>query len=184
MRRNAPSRSIRFASTLLTLAVLLSCSGNKAVPDSDSARTFVQDFYDWYVPISLKDHTERASDIALKERSSAFDSDLARELKEDSDAQSRVPGDIVGLDSDPFLASQDPCERYQVIAVRESGQSYLVSVRGSGGCEKHEDADVVVEVVARDGTWLFSNFQYPRSGGDDLRTVLKQLRDERSQSPR
>jgi hypothetical protein len=57
-------------------------------------------------------------------------------------------------------------------------------VRGVGGCEEHKDADVVAEVVSRDGAWLFTNFQYPRSGGGDLRTVLKQLRDERKQPSR
>jgi hypothetical protein len=161
------------------VAVVLSCSGDQATPDSDSAKAFVQGFYDWYVPESRQTSSDRPSDLVLKQRSSAFDSALSRELKEDADAQSRVQGEIVGLDFDPFLAAQDPCERYEVVGVQKNAESYLVTVRGVGGCENHQDPDVAAEVIARDGAWLFTNFHYPRSGGGDLLTILNKLRDDR-----
>jgi hypothetical protein len=181
MSGNATCQSTRFALAFLMLAVALSCSGHGTTTDSDSVRNFVQDFYSWYVPTSAQGPADRPSDLVLKKRPAAFDSTLARELKEDADAQSKSPGDIVGLDFDPFLAAQDPCERYEVVAVRKEVESFRVSVRGSGGCENHEEPDVVAEVIAKDGGWLFANFHYPRSAGGDLLSILKKLRDDRKQ---
>src|ERR1051325_600832 len=114
---------------LLALAMLTSCSGHggdssKTVTPDPSPRSqqidirvvqdFVQEFYSWYVPVAAKSRSGRASDLALSSLASAFESSLVRQLKEDSDAQAKVSGDIVGLDFDPFLAAQDPCQRYEV----------------------------------------------------------------------
>src|SRR5262249_33155263 len=157
-------------SLLLALAMMASCSGHGV--NSSKARTldsspksrqsergasppteadigvvqdFVQEFYSWYVPVAANSRSGRPSDLALSTRPSAFDPSLARQLKEDSDAQAKVPGDIVGLDFDPFLAAEDPCERYEVVNVHTKAESYLVGVRGVGGCEKHDEADVIAE---------------------------------------
>jgi hypothetical protein len=179
MSGNATCQSIRFALAFLTLAVALSCSGHGTAEESNSVRDFVQDFFSWYVPLSAQIPSDRPSELVTKKRPSAFDSTLARELKEDSDAQSKDPAEIVGLDFDPFLAAQDPCERYEVVGVRKEGENFLVSVRGVGGCEDHKDPDVVAEVVSSNGNWLFTNFHYPRLGGSDLLSILKKLRDDR-----
>jgi hypothetical protein len=176
-------RKFSSALTVLLFAVVVSCSGNGPASESDGARDFVKNFYDWYVPAS-ETSKDRPSEVVLEKRPSAFDPALARELKEDSDAQSKAPTEIVGLDFDPFLASQDPCERYEVVAVRKNGQSYLVDVHGVGRCEDHQEADVAAEVVARNGDWLFINFHYPRLGAGDLITILKGLRQDREKSPR
>jgi hypothetical protein len=183
-RAFAPSRrKLSSALTFLLFTVAVSCSGNGPASESDGARDFVRDFYDWYVPASDV-FRDRPSELVLEKRPSALDPALARELKEDSDAQAKAPGDIVGLDFDPFLASQDPCERYEVMSVSKKGQSYLVDVHGVGRCEDHQEADLVAEVAARNGNWLFINFHYPRLGAGDLMTILKKLRQDREQSPR
>jgi hypothetical protein len=166
---------------LVIMGALVSCAKDETNSDNDAVRAFVQSFYDWYVPTSRQVSADRPSALVLRERPSAFDPNLAGELKEDSDAQAKAPGDIVGLDFDPFLAAQDPCERYEVLDVRKDAQNYRVSVRGRGGCETHEEPDVDAEIISRDGTWLFTNFHYPRSGGTDLLTTLKKLRDDRKQ---
>jgi FlaG/FlaF family flagellin (archaellin) len=77
-----------------------------------SCRDFVQRFYDWYVPIALKDNAGNPSDRALRYKSHAFSPELLTQLKEDSTAQAKAKGEIVGLDFDPFLNSQHPGERY------------------------------------------------------------------------
>ena len=82
------------------------------------------------------------------------------------------------MDFDPFLASQDPCDRYEVGAATRQGPSYLVDIHGAGGCEKHDKPDVVAELVLRSGTWMFVNFHYPPDSGD-LLTVLRLLREDR-----
>src|SRR5262245_61353582 len=155
-------------SLLLALAMLAACSGHgvnssealkvdssqqsqqsgkRASPSNEGdirvVQDFVQEFYSWYVPVAANSRSGRPSDLALNSRASAFDPSLARQLKEDSDAQAKVSGDVVGLDFDPFLAAQDPCERYEVVNVNKKAESYLVGVRGVGGCEKHDEVDLI-----------------------------------------
>jgi hypothetical protein len=158
-------------------------SGKRASPSNDTdtgaVQDFVQEFYSWYVPVAHNSRSGRSSDLALKTRPSAFDPSLARQLKEDSDAQEKVQGDIVGLDFDPFLGAQDPCERYEVVNVDKKEENYLVGVRGAGGCEKHDEVDVIAEVASRNGALSFVNFHYPHLDKSDLLTILKKLRDDR-----
>ena len=107
-------------SLIFTLTMAVSCTGhdgrsssreaadsktdNKA--DITAVQDFVQDFYNWYAPASASRRSERPADLALHDRPAAFDPALARQLKEDSDAQVKVHDDIVGLDFDPFLCSR------------------------------------------------------------------------------
>jgi ribosomal protein L21E len=149
---------------------------------SDSARDFAQKFYSWYVPIALNEHAGPASDLALKHRSSAFSPELLRALKEDSAAQANSPGEIVGLDFDPFLNSQDPEDRYEVGKVTRKGDSYWVEVYGVRSGKRMEPVAVLAELVRRNGHWTFVNFHYPGPHGTDLLSLLKRLREERQKS--
>ncbi len=81
---------------------------------------------------------------------------------------------------DPFLNSQDPCDRYAPIAVRGVGKNYLVDVRGEGGCPKHSKADVTVRVAFAGGNPVFVNFIYDSKIAPDLMTLLAQLAMERA----
>jgi hypothetical protein len=81
---------------------------------------------------------------------------------------------------DPFLNSQDPCDRYAPAGVRRDGASWLVDVRGEGGCEAHEPADVTVRVTFGKEGVVLSNFIYSRKPNDDLRHLLAQLAGERA----
>jgi len=167
------------------LASAVSCSERKenssseARPDTDAVKKFVQEFYDGYMPLTTKSNSGPASDLALRDRPQAFDAQLLGRLKEDSEAQAKAKGDLVGLDFDPFLGSQDPCDRYDVVNVTSKEAHYLVDVRGSGGCEKHDQADVTAEVVSTNGMWQFSNFHYPGPPAYDLLTILKKLKEDR-----
>jgi hypothetical protein len=109
--------SISKIAICFSLFFMLPCSAvpQQKINSSDvrkSLQRFVQDFYDWYVPKAFGDHTGPAWDFALKYRKQAFSSELFRALQEDSDAQAKAT-DLVGLDFDPFLNSQDPCEQYE-----------------------------------------------------------------------
>src|SRR5690349_11376036 len=70
--------------------------------DSSSCRRFVQQYYDWYVPLIQKTRNGPASDVALRRRPEVFNPSLFRALKVDSEASARAKGEIVGLDFDPF----------------------------------------------------------------------------------
>ena len=145
-----------------------------------SCRKFVQAFYDWYAPKAAADHAEPSPDSALRDKPTAFSSELSRGLKEDSDAQRKVPDDIVGLDFDPFLGAQDICAPYSLKRITRTGSKCWVEVYGSS-CQKQAKPDVVPELEFKDGHWFFVNFHYPAFGKDsDLLTILKDLRKERN----
>jgi hypothetical protein len=82
------------------LAVTLTWSGlaraDTGTDAASSARSFVSTFYDWYLPMALKQ--SRAWDIALQQKSADFDSKLSYALREDSAAQDKDHGYIVGID--------------------------------------------------------------------------------------
>lgn len=69
--------------------------------DAAQAGAFVQSFYDWYVKAEID------SDAALKKKPAYFSPELTKALKADAVAAAKSPGDIVGLDFDPFLNAQD-----------------------------------------------------------------------------
>jgi hypothetical protein len=95
-----------------------------------SCRDFAQGFYDRYVPKALKESEVPAPDLALRYKTHALSSELLRQLREDSASQAKAVGEIVGLDFDPFLNSQDPGERYVTGKVTTKGDRCWVEVYG------------------------------------------------------
>lgn len=157
--------------------------------ERESLHAFVQGFYDWYVPKALSDSSVPPSEIALKERSSVFGPQLAAALREDYAAQAKAPGEIVGLDFDPFLNTQDPCERYEVGTGTQKGDTYLVDVYAICSGKKSSVADVVAELLPKGNRWEFINFRYPNQAKQypnsaDLLSILKMQREERRKSSR
>jgi hypothetical protein len=159
---------------------LLFAQGKSAQETEASCRRFAQAFYDWYVPKALKDHRGPASDLALRYRRTAFSAELVQKLSEDSAAQAKA-SEIVGLDFDPFLNSQDPSERFVVGGVTRRGDKYFVEVRGIQSGKAQEN--VVPELVlTKTGHWRFANFHYgpsKSSADENLLSILDSLRRER-----
>ena len=171
-------------STLILLALCF-LSAPAALADNPSpaqvaASAFVQKFYDWYVPIALnRNLKEDSSNVAIAKRGALFDPPLLKALKEDVEAARKTPDDIVGLDFDPFLASQDPDDKYVVGEVSEKDGHYLVNVYGIRKGKKREaKPNVVAEVKPAKNSFVFTNFLYGDDG--DLVAVLKQLADDRA----
>ena len=180
-----PLRLLGISASLLLWATAPSPLQGQATPTedlSDSAQHFVQEFYDWYIPGLLKSFGTKKS-FSWQERASDFDQRLFRALKEDDDAQAKVPGEIVGLDWDPFVANQDPCEHNTTRKVRKNGEVYLVDVLNLCNGQEDEKVHVVAEVVRQNGHWVFVNFRYPaeKSGekDSDPMTILKALHEDR-----
>lgn len=84
--------------------------GAQTAADTAQVRAFAQAFYNWYVPIAF--HGYRDSTDVLRHRPLVLTRELRTALREDAaaDARSRDPG---GINFDPFLFSQDPCERHR-----------------------------------------------------------------------
>ena len=142
------------------------------------ARAVVARFYTWYVPLAR--HTPGADMRALRDSRWHFDPPLAKALRADSAAAARSPDEIVGLDMDPLLNSQDPCDRYSPIGVRHQNGNYFVAVRGSGGCAAYTEPDVTVRLVFQGANAVFLNFVYSSKPKDDLLSLLATLAASRS----
>ncbi|HSY81306.1 MAG TPA: hypothetical protein VK807_06075 [Gemmatimonadaceae bacterium] len=139
-------------------------------------QTFVQSFYDWY--------TRKGSnmDSVVAHRSSVLSPPLLAVLRKDRVEQAKNPGEITGLDFDPFVNSQDPCEHYVAGTPVASGQHYRVPVFGVCEGKKSTTPDVIVELEPKGDGWSFVNFWYPEIK-TDLLTVLAQYAADRKKKP-
>jgi hypothetical protein len=162
---------------LLAVLLLLPLAGalvQARGADADAERHFVQGFYDWYAAKAGADGVSWA--IALEQRGADFDPPLRDALKADLAAQAKVKDEIVGLDFDPFLNTQDPEGSYKVGHVTKSGKLSKVEVT-----QATKDAAATVAVTAvvtlADGRWRFVNFVYPDGG--NLLDILATLKKER-----
>ncbi len=144
----------------------------------ESARLFVQGFYDWYVPLAHKENKERPSDVAIRIKPDFFDKKLITALREDSSAQDKEPGDIAGLDFDPFLNSQDPSDHYDAGKINRKGASYFVEIYGTRDGVRSDKPDVIAEVVRKNKSWVFINFH--QTDGYDLLSTLSRLKLDRN----
>jgi hypothetical protein len=162
---------------LSALALFVWSAGAAPLHAADSPAKFVQDFYNWYVPMTKHDPHETASDVALKKRSADFSPELIKALKEDGAASARNPGELVGLDSDPFLNSQETAEKAEVGKVTEKNGAFRVEVYEYLNGKKDKKPQVVAEVKSVNGQWVFVNFW--NSDKDSLLDDLKQLAKDR-----
>jgi hypothetical protein len=169
----------RAAVILLGLLLLSSSAAWADEAGQKRAVDFVQKFYTWYVPIALKPLREPSSNVAIAKRGSLFDPPLLKALKEDAEAARNSPGDIVGLDFDPFLNAQDPDHKYVVGGASEEGSLYLVEVYGVSKGKREAKPSVVAELKPAKDSFVFSNFRYGADG--DLVAILKGLADDRAQ---
>src|SRR5271165_4902819 len=139
-----------------------------------SCLRFAQEFYDWYAPITQKEMGTPAWDIALQKRRDEFGAPLVRALKADSEAQARAKGELVGLDFDPFVNSQDPADHYEARPRAVKGTNCSVEVwRASPNdtAEKSAKPAVIAELALAKGRWFFVNFRYPDE--TDLLSLLR-----------
>ena len=139
-----------------------------------SAVAFVRQFYKVYTPRGIKSGLA-ATDSIIRERPAVFSSELLGALKDDARTRAGARGEIAGLDFDPFLAAQDPCDKYEVgKPTRVGGTSANILVPIFALCSKQRDsAALIAEVAPNSGSWAFVNFHYPAPPVTDLLTTLK-----------
>ena len=158
------------------LACLLFVAGCKPAPRSavpyvsmPEARSFVVAFYAWY----WKPDSTKSVDSVMARHRNWLTADLAALVDSDNACVARTRGEC-RLEEDPFLASQDPCQRYEV-----GGSPFVhgdtTAFAIFGVCQGQRDTvpAVIALVVPRDTGWQFVNFIYPVEKSD-LRTILTQ----------
>ena len=167
----------------LTLSVLLAgfslnaAHAQTPASDESSCRQYVQRFYNWY-----SRQTGDPSEKALVCKDYSFSPDLAAKLREDRAASAKNPNEVVGLDFDPFVNSQEQAQRFEVGKISQKNGSYLADVYGYWDGKKSSKPDVVPELVLKSGGWQFVNFHYQASNDptqENLLSVLKALSDGR-----
>jgi hypothetical protein len=95
---------------------------------------------------------------------------LASLLVKDTSAQAKCK-ELVGLDFDPFLYTQEPSGHYKVGAIRQLGKTYRADVFPAENDKESRKPDVIAEFEKREEHWVFVDFHYP--SGSDLITVLR-----------
>ena len=176
------SRKRLFSLTIL-LACFIACSTlgiAQVLTPQDSVRKFVQEFYYWYGIVSHKNSKLPSDERAIKEKPNMFSARLIAALKEDFEASSKHPEEIVGLDWDPFLCSQELDDRYEVGDIKRQGQNYLVKLYGVSGGKRNPEPNVIAEVAQSGNHWIFINFLSPHGG--DMLNDLKELKQSRNKS--
>ncbi|MEA2552688.1 MAG: hypothetical protein QOJ65_864, partial [Fimbriimonadaceae bacterium] len=112
--------------------------------EAASVRRFVQDFYDWYIPMEnrrdearlnkvklhKKDQADEMPDeiVAINSRPEMFSRELRHALLEDRKAQEKNSDYIVGIDFDPFTDAQDIANHGLAGRAEHKGHYWLVHV--------------------------------------------------------
>ena len=134
------------------------------------AAHFTQAFYDWYA--AQGQNLERA----VAQKPAVFAPELLRDLRIDIAAQAKSPDEIVGLEYDPFTASQDPCNPYKAGSVTRRADTLLVAI--SGTCDTTRPA-LFAELRRNGAAWQFVDLRHVGEAGS-LLGELAQLREERT----
>jgi hypothetical protein len=129
----------------------------------EGAKAFVQGFYDWYVGKILAASKKKSGggygfDDALKQRPDWFSPELKRLLLEDVAASSRCKDEVVGLDWDPFLESQEDPGSYVVSKVEKIPQGFRVSVNDRKIPKGDRNPVAQADVAFVGGRWIFVDF--------------------------
>jgi hypothetical protein len=149
-------------------------SGSLAAAGPDStAVAFVRSFYQTYGPRSATSGLA-AVDSLLVERPALFTPELLAALRRDAAARAAVKGEIDGLDWEPFLNTQDPCEQYVVGTATRAASHVRVRVYAICRGRRSDSVAVVADVTPVGSSWAFANFLYGAPAGD-LLTALHAL---------
>jgi hypothetical protein len=112
---------------------------------------------------------------------------LARQIREDSEAQDKAGSDLVSLDGDPFIGADGYGERYIVEKITIENEKCLAEVHAVWGRKEDDKPDVMPILVLKKGKWIFVDFYFPgpsSPNGWSLLEYLKELREEQKKTVR
>ena len=155
---------------LLVMPCLMAEKKGHIQNEHKTSREFVESFYNWYAPLAQNEKIRRSWEKAIRLRTSAFSPSLAHMIEEDAAAQASCD-ELVGLDFDPFLYSQDPAERYEVGQITRSGDYFRAEIYRVERGRRSDKPDLTAAFLHKEGRWFFVNFYYP--GAADLVSQLK-----------
>ena len=177
---------------ILFMTMILDAKAQSIIDNKESARVFVQKFYDWYDKLYNTDlnnykhkYPEGLDTYVFKNKQQYFAQLLLKVYNDYDKAEPKDADEIVGLDFDPIMNAQDNGYDYQTGSVKQVGDKYFVDIHtGSVGQSRNsilkETVLITAEVAKENGQWKFVNFQYPPVNGSesDLITILKNCKKE------
>ena len=175
------------------MIVFSSVNAQSKIDEKESARVFVQKFYDWYGKVYTKQRHIVAHLVVLKHHPKYLDKELFDALVADDKAQEKRPREIIGLGFDPFTNDLDARKGFQTGLATQKGDNFFVDIHDirSGSSKKTVLASKIIltaEVAKMNGHFIFVNFVYPKTDGyingymqdgNNLLSVLDSLRKDR-----
>jgi len=149
-----------------------------AITADPSASTFVASFYSWFATPRSAGGGDQTFIRVLEARESTLDAPLLAALREDRAAAGRSPGELVGLEFEPFTANQDPCDAYSLGEATVVGDRVRVPVFSVCNGRRLDGPSVTAEVATREGRWVLANIVY--TDGDDLLSLLRRQAEARA----
>jgi len=152
------------------MIMFLNVNAQSKINNTESARLFVQKFYDWYGQVYAKQRHIIAHVMVLKHHPPYLDKELFDALVADDRAQEKYPRAIIGLGFDPFTNDLDARKGFQTGLVTQNGVDFFVDVHDikNGRSKKEVLASEIIltaEVTKMNGHFAFVNFIYPKTNG-------------------
>lgn len=148
-----------------------------ATDDGARAKAFVAAFYAWY------EHSGRplGESVVLRANKDALSPELHAALKADLEASARVKDEVVGLDFDPFLNTQEASEPFDAGTAVAKGDSWWVPLTD----RKSHVLRVTAEVTCAAAGCRIANLHYPAQElpeNENLVSILKVLARDRAKA--
>jgi hypothetical protein len=163
--------------------VMLFDAKAQAATDKESARVFVQKFYDWYAVMDADDSFTKKHNVSpfyhtVKSKPAYFDKPLLNALKAYFDPANKVKEP--GLDFDPITSAQDTRSGFQTGNVKQVGNKFLVDLHDlpKGKSAKEilaSETFLIVEAVKVGKDWKLANFIYPAESKTKQTDLLEVL---------
>lgn len=147
----------------------------RVIPDWPVQKTpeeYTKDFYDWYVRRAQAEGSAWFKTLELARWD--LSPRLSKLLQDDANAQAAC-SEIVGIDFDPFLFTQDPGDHYVAGKAKQIGKRYEVAIYRVSEGKQAEKPDLIAVIERNIDHWYFANFLYPAET-TDLLSILKTSR--------
>jgi len=184
---------IIFGVAMFCMAAFCKVSAQSPIDNKEAARVFVQKFYDWYGQVyGSKRHID-AQYILVKQKPQYLDKKLLNAIIADHRGSARHPKEIIGMDFDPFANSLDDRKGFQTGLVTQKVDKFFIDVHDikNGRSRKAVLASklvATVEVIKKEGQFVFKNILYPKTNeynrGTNLLAVLDSLQKDRLKNGR
>jgi hypothetical protein len=153
---------------VIAALIAMGSAGGPASAQTRSATEHVQEFFNWYTVQLVSDS---GWPVVHHNKPELLAPDLVTLLRANEAAKEKSPDQPVGLEWDPFVGVEEPCERYRAV---EPPPQPIALVSVFEACRGRELERVRIELTRRGDSWVMTNFFFVERGRivADLRSAL------------